>query len=194
MKILHIVSGDLSGGAARGAYWLHRGLVDLNINSKLFTNSRITLDDENVITTVRTKKEKITKILFEQFDNLFTYIYPKRKKVIFSSAICGVDFTKTQAYKEADIIHLHWINGGFVNIRHLAKIDKPVVWTMRDMWPFTGGCHYSMGCERYQNGCGNCEQLKSSYKYDLSRFVFNRKSKYLSKNIKIVGISYWLTQ
>ena len=86
----------------------------------------------------------------------------------------GINFTKTKEYQEFDIIHLHWINGGFVNIKHLAKVDKPIVWTMRDMWPMTGGCHYSMKCEKYKTGCGNCEQLKSNSGYDRSKFVLNR--------------------
>jgi glycosyltransferase involved in cell wall biosynthesis len=87
---------------------------------------------------------------------------------------------------------LHWINGGLVNIKHLSKIDKPIVWTMRDMWPMTGGCHYPMDCQKYKTGCGSCKQLES-YEYDLSKFILNRKIKYLPKNIKLIGISHWLS-
>lgn len=132
-------------------------------------------------------------MLLSQLDNLLLVFYPKRKRVIFSTGMFGIDFTKTREYQEADIIHLHWINGGFVNIKHLSKINKPIVWTMRDMWPFTGGCHYSMGCENYKTGCGNCVQLQSNSSYDLSKFILNRKKKYLPKNMKIVGISRWLS-
>ena len=48
--------------------------------------------------------------------------------------------------KEADIINLHWINGGFLSLKSLEKLselNKPVVWTLHDMWAFTGGCHYN---------------------------------------------------
>lgn len=193
MKILHIVAGDLSGGAARGAYWLHCGLKELKIDSKVLTNSKITLGDDSVITTNKTKKDKAINIIRNQFDSLLTFFYQKRKKIIFSTGIFGIDFTKSNEYKEADIIHLHWINGSFVNIKYLSKTEKPIVWTIRDMWPMTGGCHYSMECERYKTGCGNCEQLNSNNSYDLSKFILNRKKKYLPKNIKIVGISRWLS-
>ena len=193
MKILHIVAGDLNGGAARGAYWLHSGLKELNIDSKIFTNSKITLGDNSVVTINNSKKRKAINIIRGQLDNLFPLFYRKRKKIIFSSSFFGVDFTKTNEYKEADIVHLHWINGSFVNIKHLGKIEKSIVWTMRDMWPMTGGCHYAMECDKYKTGCGNCEQLNSHSSYDLSKFILNRKKKYLPKDMKIVGISHWLS-
>lgn len=193
MKILHIVSGELRGGAARGAYCLHQGLKELGVESKIFTNSRITLDDGSVISATQSKKNKITNLIRSQLDNILLSWYTKRNKTIFSSGIFGLDFTKTKEYHEADIIHLHWINGSFVNIKNLSKIDKPIVWTMRDMWPMTGGCHYAMGCEKYKTGCGSCEQLNSHRKYDLSKFIIYRKKKYLPEGVKVIGISHWLS-
>ena len=191
MKVLHIVAGDLNGGAARGAYWLHLGLKELGVNSKVFTSSKTTLNDDSVISTTQTKKGKLFNIFRGQIELLIVKFY--KNKLIFSTGLFGVDFTKTKEYKEADIIHLHWINGGFVNMKHLSKIDKPIVWTIRDMWPMTGGCHYAMECEKYKTGCGSCEQLQSNSNYDLSKFILNRKKKFLPKSMKIVGISSWLS-
>lgn len=192
INVLHIIAGDLNGGAARGAYWLHLGLKRLGVDSKILTNSKTTLGDENVITILKDKKSKLKNLMRAQLDTFPALFYRKRKKVIFSIGFVGFDFTKTNVYKEADIIHLHWINNGFVNIKHLAKIKKPIIWTIRDMWPFTGGCHYSLGCDRYKEGCGNCPQLHSNKSFDLSKWVLNRKKKYLPKSMKIVGISHWL--
>jgi len=79
-------------------------------------------------------------------------------------------------------------------MRHLTKIKKPIVWTMRDMWPMTGGCHYSLNCENYKIGCGRCKQLNSKRNRDLSSWIIRRKRKYLSKNIKFIGISNWLSR
>jgi len=193
MKVLHIQAGDISGGAARGVYWLHIGLKDLNVESKILTNSRITLGDEDVISIANSKKEKIKLLIRRQLDSIPTVFYRNRKRIIFSTGLVGYGFTKTEIYKWADVIHLHWINDGFVNIKHLAKVDKPIVWTMRDMWPMTGGCHYSMKCIKYKTGCGNCEQLNSNKSYDLSKIILNRKKKYLPKTMKLVGISDWLS-
>ncbi len=194
MKILHIVAGDLIGGAARGAYWLHCGLRDLGVESKIFTNSETDFGDKSVITCVKSKFDKAKNLIRGEIDNLFTAFYPRRKKDLFSLGVFGVDFTKIPEYKDADIIHLHWINKGFVNIKHLAKIKKPIVWTVRDMWAMTGGCHCSFECDNYKNGCGNCVQLQSKFKYDLSRYVFNRKKKYLPRDIRAVGVSSWMTE
>lgn len=194
MKVLHIVAGDLTGGAARGAYWLHLELREQGIDSKVMTNSVETFGDKSVISTVGTAKSKLIQMARSQLETLPTIFYQNKKSTIFSNGFVGFDFTKTKEYKEADIIHLHWVNNGFVNIKHLSNISKPVIWTMRDMWPMTGGCHYSMKCERYKTGCGKCPQLCSSREYDLSKVVLNRKSKYIPKNTKFVGISDWLSE
>lgn len=193
MKVLHIIGGELDGGAARGAYWLHSGLGSIGVESAVFTNSINTLGDNSVITSSKTKADKVFNILRSQADNIFCSFYRKRKRVIFSTGCVGVDFTKTTEYRDADIIHLHWINAGLVNIRHLNKVKKPIIWTFRDMWPMTGGCHYSLDCEKYLYNCGNCPQLGGKHFTDLSYLVLKRKRKYIPKNLKIVAISHWLT-
>jgi glycosyltransferase involved in cell wall biosynthesis len=194
MRVLHLVAGQLAGGAARGAYWLHLGLRELGVDSKILTNSWNTLGGDDVLTVAKHKMGKIGIVVRRALESLPVQLYVQRQSGIFSSGFWGFDFTKTAQYREADVVHLHWINDGFVNMRHLRKIDKPVVWTMRDMWPMTGGCHYSMGCENYLNGCGHCQQLNSKTRFDLSRLVLARKRKYVPKHIKLVGISHWLSQ
>jgi len=193
MKILHIVAGKLSGGAGRGAYWLHQALIDSGIESLLLTNTKENIIDEHIININKNFKERVFSIVRNQIDQNISHLYKKREKLIFSTGLIGFDFTKLQVYKDADIIHLHWINSGMLDIKILQKIKKPVIWTMRDMWPMTGGCHYTMGCTKFLALCGECQQLHSSSKYDLSRLVLQRKLKYLPKTIKIVGISSWLS-
>lgn len=193
MKILHIVGGNLSGGASRGAYWLHLALKRSGIESVVLTNSKTTLGDRDVISISQTKAARIICAARAQLDAVLTAPYQRQRGIPFSAGCFGFDFTKTQEYRQADIIHLHWVCNGLINIKHLFKIDKPIIWTMRDMWPFTGGCHYSMGCENYKIGCGRCPQLKSRRWNDLSRFILNRKVRYLPKNMKMIGISNWLS-
>lgn len=187
-----MVAGDLNGGAARGAYWLHCGLIELGIDSKIITSSRYG-DGTNNIRLIDLSKRGffITKVRSLTY-RFIRYLYPNRKKLIFSTGLFGVDITKYPEYKNADIVHLHWINTDFISIKGFSKIKKPLVWTVRDMWPLTGGCHYSMECTNYTNGCGNCPQLGSSRSYDISKLVVNRKKKYFNKNIRVVGISNWI--
>jgi len=72
-------------------------------------------------------------------------------------------------------------------------MNKPVIWTMHDMWPFTGGCNYSGNCERFMTGCGSCPQLNSKKQNDLSSFNIKRKEKnWSSDNITLVAPSVWL--
>ncbi|MAL17442.1 MAG: glucosyltransferase [Balneola sp.] len=196
MNVTHLVAGNLNGGAAKGAYILHKGLLNLNqgIQSKILTNSRVTFNDPTIVTINNSKIDWIKVAIRGKIDNLPTRLYRNKEKTIFSTGIFGYDFTKHELYQKADIIHLHWINDGFVNMKHLNHVKKPIVWTVRDMWPFTGGCHYSMGCNRYTTGCGQCPQLGSSYENDLSKYVWKRKSKYIPENITAVGISPWISE
>lgn len=193
MNILHVIGGDLSGGAARGAYWLHQGLLAHGVDSHVLTSSKETYGDKTVTTVSADKKGQLATIIRAQLDAGLLRMYRNRQRVIFSTGLLGYDFSRTKIYKQADIVHLHWICGGMVNMGHLAKIKKPMIWTMRDMWPMTGGCHYSMGCMGYMSGCGSCPQLRSTRQKDLSRLVFWRKKRHLPPNMKLVGISHWLS-
>ncbi|MGH1406895.1 MAG: glycosyltransferase family 4 protein [Rhodomicrobiaceae bacterium] len=193
MKILHLVAGELNGGAARGAYWLHQALCKKGVVSKILTNGRETLSDPTVISLTQTPNQKLKQILINQLGSLPTKLYKKRKHQIFSTGFEGVNFLKNPAYQEADIIHLHWVNS-LVNMRSLLKIDKPIIWTIRDMWPMTGGCHYSIDCNRYINNCGQCPQLGSKKTYDLSSLILSNKQKSIPNTLQAVGISSWVSE
>ncbi|WP_423747815.1 glycosyltransferase family 4 protein [Halopseudomonas nanhaiensis] len=160
----------------------------------MYTNSRATHGDESVVTTNLNKPQLLVNLARSQIDQSLASLYQGRSSGMFSTGLLGTDLKKSDAYRNADIIHLHWINAGFINMKHLEGIDKPLIWTMRDMWPMTGGCHYSMGCGKFESGCGSCDQLGSRSDRDLSRFVLNRKQRYLPRSMKVVGISSWLTE
>ena len=196
IKVLHIVAGDLNQGAARGAYWLHKGLISNGVDSVMLNNGNLSGEQyENVININESSYfSKRINYFRSRLDIYFKRIYKKSRKEIFSTGLFGYNFLRLKAYKEADLIHLHWINGGLVDISVLNKIKKPIVWTIRDMWPFTGGCHYTLDCKRYLEGCGNCLFLNSNKEKDLSTYLFNRKKRLLdNKSIEIVGISNWIS-
>lgn len=194
MNVMHVVAGEITGGAARGAYWLHRAMRSLGIDSVVYTNSRTTHGDPTVASTNISKKQQLASLVRSQADISVANLYRRRKGGLFSTGLLGADITQSPQYRDADVVHLHWINGGFIDMKDLSKVTKPLVWTLRDMWPMTGGCHYSMGCTNFTQGCGSCDQLGSQTDYDLSRFVLNRKKKYLPETLKLVGISDWITE
>lgn len=193
MKVLHVVAGDISSGASRGAYWLHLALIEQGIDSMILTNSKSTLGDPTILSLSQTSWQKLKFVLMSRIASLPIKLYKAQNNWNFSTGFDGVDITQHFSYKSADIIHLHWING-LLSLKTLNKIKKPVVWTMRDMWPMTGGCHYAMGCERYKTGCGQCPELSSKTDLDISHLISKVKRASLPKNIKLVGISHWLTK
>ena len=99
-----------------------------------------------------------------------------------------------------DIINLHWI-ARFVDYDSFFRYVSPrtpVVWTLHDMNPFTGGCHYAQDCERYTTGCGSCPQIASTHETDISRKVWLRKKKIFDriprKSLCFVTPSKWLAK
>jgi glycosyltransferase involved in cell wall biosynthesis len=99
---------------------------------------------------------------------------------------------------ESDLVQLHWVTR-FVDYRaffELVPATTPVVWTLHDMVPFTGGCHYDQGCHRFVEACGRCPQLGSESDTDLTRQVWQRKcesfQKLRSDQLRIVTPSRWL--
>lgn len=191
IKVVHLVAGDLSGGAARGAYWLHKGLLKHGVHSCIITNHPETLGDPTVVSLSSSKLRKILSAIIRRLDSILLLIFPKREKRIFSTGFFGINYKRNKFFVEADIVHLHWING-LVTTRSLRSIDKPVVWSIRDMWPMTGGCHYALDCRKYETGCGGCPQLNSNVGWDITKPIARLKSRCF-KNIKVVGISEWIT-
>jgi glycosyltransferase involved in cell wall biosynthesis len=194
LKILHLVAGDMNTGAARGAYWLHRALIEQGVDSKILTDNKTDLDDETVISVALGMKGKVAWAIRRVLDYAPTLFYRRRKPEIFSTGIAGYPFKAHPAFAEATVIHLHWINHGFVRIRDLCGVEKPIVWTLRDMWPMTGGCHYSMECNRNTIACGYCPQLGSNSSNDLSCLGLSSKIRCIPKSVKIVGISQWISE
>ena len=99
--------------------------------------------------------------------------------------------------KEADIIYLHWIVGGFLNLKNIEeilKLGKPVFFFMHDMWTITGGCHHSFECNNYKTGCDYCPIFKNEKKYTLASQQFIEKKKLFSKynNVNFISPSKWL--
>lgn len=110
----------------------------------------------------------------------------KSIRFAFSHALTGVDITRHPLFVEADIIHLHWINKGFISLKGLEKIyesGKKVIWTAHDLWPFTGGCYHPRGCENFHIGCGNCKYLRHPKDGDLSSRVLSSKLDLYSKYV-----------
>lgn len=119
--------------------------------------------------------------------------YRNREGLPFSTGFPGRRLAGHPAVRSADVIHIHWVAQGPVSIRAIGRLGRPTVWTLRDMWAFTGGCHVTLGCDRYHDRCGACPQLGSARERDLSRLVWSLKRRWYSDSVTIVGPSRWIS-
>lgn len=194
MKILHINTFDIQGGAARAVYRLHQGLQKQGVKSLMLVQTK-TSDDKFVIGP-ESKIKKGWARLRPTLDSSIVKLFPGGSTAIFSPA--WLPFSDIQSKIEAispKIVHLHWICNGMMRLENINKIKQSLVWTLHDMWSFTGGCHYDESCGRFQQNCGYCPQLKRQGKHDLSDTIFRRKEKaWRDIDITIVTPSHWLAK
>lgn len=189
IDILHLSTSDVEGGAARAAYRLHQGLQKLDASSRMLVRARQSRDE-----AVIAEGSILTK-LGPPLSSFPLRRYPQRERTMFSAQWFYDAIAPKVKQLNPDIIHLHWICNGFVQIETLAKFNQPLVWTLHDMWTFTGGCHYAQDCLGYEKSCGSCPQLKSNSERDLSDQTWKRKAKaWQDLNLTIVSPSKWLAQ
>jgi glycosyltransferase involved in cell wall biosynthesis len=195
MKVLHLSTYDLVGGAARSAYRIHQGLQRISVSSQMLVQSKHS-DDKAVMATE--PKSGIKRAIAKSkalVNDLPLKLYPQRNSLMFSPQLFPDAIAPKITHIAPDIINLHWVCNGYLQIETLRKIQQPIVWTLQDMWAFTGGCHYTQECDRYTTACGACPQLKSSKNKDLSYKVWQRKLKAWSHlNITIVTPTQWLAE
>jgi glycosyltransferase involved in cell wall biosynthesis len=198
MKILILSTFERIGGAAVAANRLMHALNKSGQDAKMLVRDKQT-DDTNVVsinTNWWKKKINFVRFAYERWVIFLNNRFSRKNLFAVSIANTGTDISDHPLVKEADIIHLHWINQGFLaltDIRKLIESGKPVVWTMHDMWPFTGICHHARDCGNFSTKCRKCFFLDSKTS-DLSSKIFLKKEKYIYQNtINLVGCSQWIT-
>jgi glycosyltransferase involved in cell wall biosynthesis len=193
MKVLHLSTFDIGSGAARGSQWLHEALRRRDIDSTMMVASKASEDDDETIRRVPGAMPQLAAKLRMQFDRLPLRFYRNTEESFWSLGWMPCRFDRLIEDIDPDIIHLHWVGAGYLPISSLKSFSRPIVWTLRDMWSFTGGCHYTAGCERYRESCGACPQLRSHREEDLSRIIWRHKSRqWKDLDLTLVPISRWL--
>jgi glycosyltransferase involved in cell wall biosynthesis len=119
---------------------------------------------------------------------------------IFSTSGTGYMDCSPETSRNDSVVHLHWV-ARFIDYKSFFAAlprDKALVWTLHDMNPFTGGCHYSDSCERFLTHCGACPQLDSNQEWDISRRTFDVKSKAFADlnfdRVALVAPSAWIAR
>lgn len=193
MKLAMLNTDDSKGGAAIATYRLHRGLRSIGVDSRLMVLNKYSDDPSVIKPELQTRLKRAVTYLYARREARFTSLYYAKDKKLFSPASCPDKLADRVGAFNPDVVHLFWVNTGFMKIETLSRFKKPIVWTLHDMWPFTGGCHYDDECGRFQQSCGNCPILSSGSDHDLSRHIWERKRKsWRDVPIVIVATSHWL--
>ena len=207
MRVTHLSTYHLFGGAAVAANRLHRALQkqlwgDEPIESTLLVGTPNRLEQHRSApgVTYLANNFLAEQTAFGRFVAERLYFLPHERdtsvRFQFSPARFGANLDFHPAIQQADVLHLHWINFGFLSLsglQSLFALGKPIVWTLHDQWAFTGGCHYSRGCPHFSTYCHQCPYLKKPGEQDLSRQVFEQKQRLFAKaSIHFTPPSRWL--
>ncbi len=164
MRIVHL-SYALSGGAGRACVRLHEALLGVGIDSMVaYVQGAAAAVPASEAIRCFSRQRRM------RFERLLLRMHARRQ--IFSSwsnNILPVGFIPELLRMRPDVVHIHWVGGGLLPTWQWRRLRAPIVVTLHDMQPFTGGCHFTCGCQRFIKGCGRCPQLGSNRTYDISR-------------------------
>lgn len=158
MRVLIISGEDLAGGGHRAAFRLHQALRGIGVESFMAVRRRHSNDP---YVHKMTPSELGWPSVGRGYLDLLPSVLCRRKDEPISLGLQSANLDALVDRFKPDVINLHWINGGIASIRAVGKLQVPVVWTLHDMWPFTGGCHYTGGCLQYREFCKQCPKIKN---------------------------------
>ena len=195
MRVLIVNTSERNGGAAVAANRLMEALNNHGVKAKMLVRDK--QSDSLTVVGLQGKWWQQWCFLWERLV-IFCHLHFSRKHLFeLDIANTGTDITRLPEFREADIIHLHWINQGMLSLGVIRKIlnsGKPVVWTMHDIWPATAICHLTLGCNKFKTGCHHCKYLPGNGSTrDLSAKIWRRKQHLLDgQSITFVACSRWL--
>lgn len=192
MRPLIVSANDLGGGAGIAAYRLHQGLRGMDVPSEMFVQRN--MSGSPIVSKAQGIPSKVFNLLQPHLDRApVKWLGPAHE--LFHPQWVPRLWQPSVASFKPDVVNLHWICDGFQSIEAIGRYRLPIVWTLHDMWPMTGGCHYSGTCERYMAQCGQCPTLGSHRDADLSRWTWRRKqSAWHDDQMVIVTPSQWLAR
>ena len=194
MKVLIINTSERTGGAAIAANRLMYSLQTAGIDTRMLVLHKASQSDD-VLSVGKTWQKKYT-FIWERLIIWMNNLFSRKNLFTVSIANSGFNITRLPEFRQADIIHLHWINQGMLSIHNLQEIiasGKPIVWTMHDMWECTAICHHAYTCDFFKSECKNCHFLRFPGKHDLANKVFKKKKKiFKNADLHIVTVSTWL--
>ena len=206
LKVVHLATTDF-GGAGKAAYRLHRGLLESGVDSTMLVVTRKSCDPS--VRVLRSGEPGPVADSPQQFPannayaqrvmehwNALVSAYPGRDPGMdnFSDDFSEIPLESSREIREAEIVNLHWVSGIFNCLNAVRALrGKKIVWTMHDMNPVTGGCHYAGECTGYLRSCGSCPMLGSTDDADITHSLWEfKKYAYGKLDLHPVAPSRWL--
>ena len=191
MKVALINYSDINGGAARAAYRIHQALLQDGVDSSMFVNQS-SAGDWTVQGPIG-KYEKAVKKLTPSVGGLARHLLKTSNPIIHSPALFPSNWPQRLNRLDADVVHLHWVNSEMLSISGIGSIQKPIVWTLHDMWAFCGAEHYT---EEFRWKEGYLKHNRPFYEsgFDLNRWTWQRKRRHWRHPMHIVTPSRWLAE
>jgi glycosyltransferase involved in cell wall biosynthesis len=190
MKVLHINFSDIIGGAARAAWRGHHALLQSGMDSTMCVDLASS-DDWSVIAPADTVS-RVHGSVRRYVRSLVLRSLKTDNHVQHSPNVLSSSWPRRIAELNADIVNLHWVGNEMMSIEDIGRIDKPVVWTLLDMWPFCGAEHYTDDF-RWRDGYTKQNRPKHESGPDLNRWVWRRKMARWKRPFHIVAPCAWLS-
>ena len=193
MRVLIISGEDLAGGGHRAAFRLHRALRGIGVESFMAVRRKHSSD---LHVHKMTPSDLGWPPVARGYLDLLPSFLCRRKDEPISLGLQTANLEKLVDRFKPDIVNLHWINGGIASIQAVGSLQVPVVWTLHDMWAFTGGCHYSGDCTQYRETCARCPKIKTFCGANsITSCVLSRKRKaWGEKTIHAITPSAWMRE
>ncbi len=194
MRVVIINKSDSTGGAAVVSFRLMNALRRVGVDARMVVAEKLT-DSPWVEEAAPRWRMKIP-FLAERIKIFLMNGLNRSTLFKIDTASDGLDLLNHQWVKDADVVMLNWVNQGFLSlkgIRRIAASGKRLIWTMHDMWCFTGICHHSGECKEYEGTCSDCHLLNGAWCRHLAESVQSRKKRlYQRAGIHFVAVSNWL--
>lgn len=191
INVLHISSSNDSGGAARAAHRIYMSQKKAGMDSR-FLVDRTSSGGTGVFTLAQTVSRALRSFVSPIITALVAALQRPINPVLHSAAVFSSVSTKQINSQPADIVNLHWINGGMLSILAISRIKKPVIWTLHDTWAFSGAEHYDAGIERWKDRYSKKSRPRQDRGLDIDRLSWILKSLLWRKGFGIVAPSEWM--
>ena len=189
MKIFQLSYSDLNGGAARAAYRIHDSLCNIGIASQMLVN--VASSSNQTVQCPTSMMAKLIVRIRPQLASPLRRLLRTGNPIIHSPALLPSRWPELLNASDADLIHLHWLQYEMLSISDIARISKPIVWTLHDMWAFCGAEHYTLD-QRWRDGYLRDNRPPHESGFDLNRYTWLRKRKHWRTPLRIVCPSEWL--